>query len=207
MRRPTGADAHAVQWFARECQIAAGVFVDPADSLEVLEAVHRALAACPDTLSAIYMSRIVVPLVGTCRQAVRFSRRPLSAEPAGRPSARRRAAQVLDRVLALHSQPSLTLRQIAATLGRREQYLSQALNDVSRRKFTDHLNAIRLLHAVALLADTRDTVDSVALECGYACPEQLNRVFRNRLHVTPTRLRRLLDVENARRTKLQRNSS
>jgi transcriptional regulator GlxA family with amidase domain len=88
----------------------------------------------------------------------------------------------------------LTLREIAASVCVREQYLSESLNRISGLGFRDHLRAVRVLHAAAALTDAEDTVEQIALACGYACAPQLNRHFKDLLHVTPTRFRWLCDA-------------
>ena len=73
----TRAASDAVHAFAGQCQIAAGTFIEPTESLLMLEAIHATLRACPEGLSAIHMGPIAHALVGLGRRVV----------PAARPQA------------------------------------------------------------------------------------------------------------------------
>jgi AraC-like DNA-binding protein len=201
MRTPTGAEAHAVQWFARECQIAAGVFVDPADSIEALNAVYAAVSAAPEA-SAALMFPVALALVGLARSLLQWSRRcESSTDQSGKPSAHERSAQALDLVVVLHTRQSLTLRDIAAQLRIGDAHLCAVLKRTSGRGFLGHLHTIRVLHAIVLLAETDLTIKATARRCGYHHGPQLNRHFRKIVHTTPTRFRRRVNA----RARLCRN--
>jgi|SRR6266568_5405480 len=118
--------------------------------------------------------------------------KPLFSPTEPQPSARGRTIQVLDHILALHTRPSLTLEEIAGRLRVSGTDLSDALNRVSCRGFLDHLHAVRVLHATALLADSPDSIAMIARACGDYCAPQLNRHFGHHVHTTPTRFRGIL---------------
>ena len=73
MTTPTALDRQAAQWLARQCQVAAGAFLDDPDSLEALEATASALNAVPDSLSALHMAPLVPAVVGLARLLVQRS--------------------------------------------------------------------------------------------------------------------------------------
>jgi len=59
------------------------VLVEPDDALQLFESIHRALRACPDTLSAIYMAGIGLVIVGLGRQILRVAATvPINRTPA-----------------------------------------------------------------------------------------------------------------------------
>jgi AraC-like DNA-binding protein len=186
---PAPLDIEAAYVFACTCQDALGVLAGGDDPLELLDAIHRALRACPEELSARYMSAIVGAVVSFGRQILRqIARIPLD-DQRGSWSTADRVRSALRRVLAWHQRPGLTLSQIAGSLGVSVQYLSESINQLSHHGFRDHLHAIRVLHAAALLVETQDSVDAVARHVGYLTAPHLTRHFCSLLHVTPARFR------------------
>lgn len=200
----TTAAADAVHAFAGQCQIAAGTFIESTESVLLFEAIHATLRACPEGLSAIHMWPVAHALVCLGRRVVATTHTALFSRTDAAPSPRVRTIQVLDHILALHARPSLTLAEIAGRLQVRETYLSDVLNRVSGRGFLEHLHAIRVLHAMARLAEGPDKVATIARASGYCCASQLNRHFRRHVHTTPSRFRRLLTFP---RTLTQRSFS
>jgi hypothetical protein len=69
--KPTPTEIDAAYLFACECQVTVSVFLDLEDIVELFNAIHRALRACPDTLSAMYMTGIAMAVVGLGRQVLR----------------------------------------------------------------------------------------------------------------------------------------
>lgn len=207
MRPPTPLDAHAVQCFATECQVAAGIFLDPADSFDALGAVYAVLRCRPDTPSARYLSSVAPALVRLSHALFAWSACRTAAPDSwsGLP-ARTRVAQALDAILLRHTRPSLSLRDVAAQLRISDTYLCEVLVRVSGRGFLSHLHAVRVLHALVLLAQTDVTIEAIARECGYLQASHLNCHFRNLLGTTPTRFRRLSGVRDRETYELQTKS-
>jgi AraC-like DNA-binding protein len=202
---PSMSDADAVHAFAGQCQIAAGACIGPTDALQLVEAIQRTLAACPETLSPLHMWPIAVALVGLGRLVLRFRVTPVVRNPDVPITCRQRAMQVLECILARHSCPSLGLRDVAAWLGVSERYLCDALHDVSPQGFYAHLHATRVLHATVRLAQGNESVGRIARACGFHTAPHLTRVFRTLLHTTPGRFRRVVDAKNPFRIVFQRN--
>ena len=193
MSTPLPADIEASYIFACECQIAVSAFIEP-DALQLFESVHRALRACPNSPSWIVMSRAGLNIAGLGRRVIGWNPVRTFEQTCVSASARERVCQTLERVLAWHARPSLTLNEIARLLGVGPRYLSEYINALSHRDFLKHLHVIRVLHAAASLADTNDTIESIARTVGYVCAPQLNKHYRRLLHTTPSRFRAVVKV-------------
>src|SRR5258706_14101558 len=141
------ADIQAVHWFARQCQMAAGAFLDPADSIETLNAVYAAIDAAPAVYSVACISSVALAVAGLGRSLLKWhAGRESFADSAAKRTARAGIARALDRVLSHHTRPSLKLRAIASEMGIGEAYLCDGLKTISGRGFLGHLQTIRVLH-------------------------------------------------------------
>jgi AraC-like DNA-binding protein len=203
---PTPSEIEQVHLFARECQCAALLFVEAPEPLELLDAIHRIFAACPDAFAAIHMSCVALVLIGFARQVLRFADATSGLDSIPRSTTRERVAQAAARIFAWHTRASLTGREIAASLGVGSAYLSDSINRISHRGFFDHLHAIRILHAAVELAETNDSVAMIAGRVGYSCAPQLVRSFHKILHVTPGRFRTVAAQKMPACRKSQRTS-
>jgi AraC-like DNA-binding protein len=72
----------------------------------------------------------------------------------------------LDAIFVLHTRPSLSLRDVAEHVHLSESYSCGLLRTSSGKGFLSHLHAVRVLHAIVLLADTRELVGAIAHHCG-----------------------------------------
>src|SRR5207245_1980915 len=106
------------------------------------------------------------PVLNYTFQALASGHKALLSQTEAEPSPAFEPIQLLDHILALHTHPSLTLQEISGRLHVSEAYLSDVVNRVSCRSFLDHLHAVRVLHATALLADSPDSVAMIARACG-----------------------------------------
>src|ERR1051326_8374855 len=177
MFAPTPADVETAYTFACECQAALTAFIEPDDAIQVFDAIHRALRSCPDTLSAVYMSSVAMAVVGFGRQIARLAATArLDCAPAPS-STRERVCAALRHVLAWHNRRSLTVADIAESLCVSAAYLSDSINRLSQHGFFEHLHAVRVLHAAALLAETSDSPYTIAQRVGYLNAQHLNSHF------------------------------
>jgi AraC-like DNA-binding protein len=205
LRVPSDLDHHAVQCFARACQLAAGALLEPSDAVDVFTQLHTALGACPDNLCTLRLTMLAWVLVGLARRF--FSWHPRVRLTSGEVAAsHRRVAQALFHVVDLHTSPSLRLRDIARRVGVGPAYLSDVMNRQSGRPYVAHLQAIRILRAAVLLSDGHHTIKAVACRCGYRHSSHLNRHFRATFHTTPTQFRRLLGAKTVERMDFGRSS-
>jgi AraC-like DNA-binding protein len=179
-------DLYGVEAFARACQVAAELFAaDPTPSA-VLESVHGILSTvppCDAALPAIIVARGLSALV----EHVRIY--------AGRTSS---SSCTLDRALAallmLYNVNGVTLHRVASALALTDSYLSAMIVSRTQRGFLEHLHALRIIHAVGLLATTDEPVARIANHSGYRQLSHFDRHFHARLHATPVRFRSFLTV-------------
>jgi YesN/AraC family two-component response regulator len=189
MPSPALVDVEAAYVFACTCQDSLGVFAGGDDTLQLLDTVHRALGACPDALSAIYMGRSAMAVAGLGRQVLCHIATIQVDDGQTMLSTPDRVRSALRRVLAWHHEPALKLNRIADSLSLSVQYLSESIHRISHRGFLDHLHAIRVLHAAVALIETQESVHSITRRVGYLTAPHLTRQFHRVLHVTPARFR------------------
>jgi AraC-like DNA-binding protein len=200
---PTAVDIEAAQWLARECQVAAGVFLDDPDSLDALEATASALNAVPESLSALHMAPLVPAVVGLARLLAPWTgSSPTSL--ARSTTSRARVCAALDYLLAHHSQ-RLTLTQVAAHVGVNRTYLSAAVGKYSGRTFLESLHLIRAMHAAVALCDAEDTISAIGSRYGFRQSAHFVRQFSGIVKVTPARFRRLCRILGYPRTNAEQN--
>lgn len=93
----------------------------------------------------------------------------------------------------VYREEGLTIGELAARLGTREQILRRVINrGLGYRNFNDFLHAYRIREACRRLRraeDARLPVLSIALGVGYGSIGPFNRAFKARLGMTPTRFR------------------
>ena len=199
----TELDIQSVRWFARQCQVAAGVLIEPVDAWEALRAIYAALDAVPDSISAMHMAMAAMTLGRLARMLVRWN----AQRPAGPPRAagpKGHVAAALDYLLTAHGS-RVTLASLSAHVGVSEAYLCELLTRTTGRGLQAHLQKIRVLHVIADLTDTREPVAVTAVRRGYRQASHLNRAFRQLVRATPTRYRRLVDAATTDRRQSMRN--
>jgi len=170
--------------FARECQIAAGAFVESPEPSEILAAVHSTLYAVPDPIFPA-----AVPIIAT---ALAVLGRHVLAQIHYRPHApHSRLQQVLGLLLMSYTNDGVTLQDLSGRLNTTRGHVSTLINSRTGRSFLEHLHALRVVHAVLLLTDSEMSVQEIAVRCGYRQTSHLDRHFAARLRLAPGRFRRL----------------
>jgi len=86
-------------------------------------------------------------------------------------------------------QSPLTVGEVAERLAVSRSTLVRRFSAVLGHGFHDELVTARLREAKRLLADTDLPLEDVAANCGFGLPQQMNRVFRSRLGVSPAAYR------------------
>ncbi|MEM9170447.1 MAG: helix-turn-helix domain-containing protein [Pseudomonadota bacterium] len=87
---------------------------------------------------------------------------------------------------------NLTIGALSRRVGVNESALSAAINERADMNFNTMINALRVEDAcAALLAAPPDrTIYEIALDCGFGSKATFNRVFRERVGMTPSQWRR-----------------
>jgi AraC-like DNA-binding protein len=89
----------------------------------------------------------------------------------------------------LYLQSDLSLATLAARLGVSTNYLSQAINQQAGQNFFDFVNGHRVAYTLPLLAETGDTVLSIALAAGFNSKSAFYSAFRRHQGMTPGQYR------------------
>jgi AraC-like DNA-binding protein len=192
-RQPFVVDA--VFRFARECQIAAGYFIPPTDSLRVLTATWDALMTLPpvptDPSAARRVFDAVVRLAShACHAQSYIANLPLSDTPVS--ASHQRAVQLLNLLLVKYYCPCLSLTELAQELDVSAPHLSELLRRASGYGFGTHLSGVRVLSAALLLCGAHASIAGIAHQCGYTQTAVLDHQFRQWLHASPTQFRRIV---------------
>lgn len=88
-----------------------------------------------------------------------------------------------------HFREPITISSIGKALGLNRCYVSRLFNQKVGSSFPDYLNALRMDLAAQLLLTTDDTVESIALSCGFSGDRSFYRNFRKIYHTTPRKYR------------------
>lgn len=85
----------------------------------------------------------------------------------------------------------ISLEQVAATIGISPRQLQRIFRREGGTTFHDYLEHIRLTAICSDLVRTDDPIEEIALRHGYANPNYLYPVFKNKYHATPSAYRKL----------------
>jgi len=85
--------------------------------------------------------------------------------------------------------PDLSLATLATRLGVSNNYLSQAINQQAGHNFFDFVNGYRVEYTLPLLANSTDTVLTIALAAGFNSKSAFYSAFRRHQGVTPGQYR------------------
>lgn len=95
---------------------------------------------------------------------------------------------ILDYLNQHYSEP-VTLRDISRTMGYTQSYLSTLFARRLGLPFSRYLQNLRIAAACDLLSNTQQSVEEIALACGYSDLKFFRSLFRDRLKVTPSEFR------------------
>ncbi len=85
-----------------------------------------------------------------------------------------------------HLGEDLSLSQLSAHAGVSRSYLSRVFKERERQNLLDYITELRLQKAGALLADTRMSIDSIALSVGFMTHHYFAKRFKTRFSLTPS---------------------
>jgi AraC family transcriptional regulator len=111
----------------------------------------------------------------------------------GRSASRGKAPQWFQRAYELMRDrccESITVREIAATVGVHPYHLARVTRTVTGRSPGELLREYRVQRAASLLSGTTKPIGEIALSCGYSDQSQLTRSFRRAFGATPAAYRR-----------------
>jgi AraC-like DNA-binding protein len=83
------------------------------------------------------------------------------------------------------------LDHAAFELGMSRRRFTQLFREVAGTSWSDFVRAQRIDHACRLLAQTRRSIEAIALDCGYKNLPSFYRAFKGRTHMTPHQWRLL----------------
>ncbi|WP_123043321.1 AraC family transcriptional regulator [Cohnella candidum] len=88
-----------------------------------------------------------------------------------------------------YSYSELTLYRVAEQVERPEKYISQLFKEVTGMNLSDHLEKVRMDHAVRLLRQNAYTVDEISMKVGYNSSHSFRRAFKRVTGVSPSSYR------------------
>jgi transcriptional regulator GlxA family with amidase domain len=101
-----------------------------------------------------------------------------------------RVRAVLNIIGSRYADTRLTARLVARELGVSHEYLSRLIKTDTGHSFGYALNSVRAARARDLLLTSSFRVKEIAAVVGYQTTHHLDRYFRRRFGVTPTKVRR-----------------
>ena len=82
--------------------------------------------------------------------------------------------------------PSLSVKKVADIYFYSEKYLSSLFKKNMGKKFTEHLNDLRIAHAVSIMSANTESVSEIAIKCGFSDPLYFSKVFKKTVGVSPS---------------------
>lgn len=90
----------------------------------------------------------------------------------------------------IFTRTDLTIEKLAHRLSTNRTYLSQIINDVFGKSYSNFINEYRVNHAMKMLSDpvigTKYSIDAIARESGFNSISNFNMVFKKFAGVTPS---------------------
>ncbi|HAH59989.1 MAG: tetratricopeptide repeat protein [Lentimicrobium sp.] len=90
----------------------------------------------------------------------------------------------------IYTRPDLTIEKLAHRLSTNRTYLSQIINEVFGKSYSNFINDYRVAHAMKMLSDpkigTKYSIDAIARDSGFNSISNFNTVFKKLSGVTPS---------------------
>ncbi len=112
----------------------------------------------------------------------------------GRPLRQGQPLSSIDRAVAfihLHYSSAPSLKEVARASGFSSRYFSTLFHTCTGRTMTQYISGLRIEQAKRLLAETDDSVTSIARRTGYRNSQYFARVFRRHTALSPLEYRRV----------------
>ncbi|KEQ24117.1 response regulator [Paenibacillus tyrfis] len=153
-----------------------------ADRLRLVELQYRAFSG--ETLYACLQQTLTLGdalgLMGLKLRQIMNGRR------LGEPQASKEPKlQTIDQYIAQHLAETITSIDIATHLYLNPSYFSRYFKKLSGENFTDYVHRYKMKIAADLLEKTKDSIEVVALRCGYSDRTYFSKVFKKYIGVTP----------------------
>ncbi len=186
-------EADQIARFVRQCQIAAGAWIPPTDSVYISSAVWTALRASPDVRTPANARRVAAMLSEVARRTMEHPAwRIAGADSDEADAVRIRVTAALNLIFREHRSPAVSLRTVSEELRLSKWYLCHLSKSISGHGFPTHLNGLRVLSAITCLTQGDDDIAAIARTCGYGHTSMLDRYFHTFIRMSPTRFRRLI---------------
>jgi two-component system response regulator YesN len=105
----------------------------------------------------------------------------------------RTVEQIKEYIKTTYTDSDLTLYRVAEHVERPEKYISQLFKEVTGVNLSDHLEKVRMDHAVLLLKDNEYTVDEIASRVGYNSSHSFRRAFKRVTGISPSSFRQSVE--------------
>lgn len=89
-----------------------------------------------------------------------------------------------------HFGDPITIEDIASSAGLSESYFRTVFRENMNTSPLEYLNMIRVQKVCTMLIHTDDTIENIAMKCGFVTTSTLNRNFRKYLHEAPLKWRK-----------------
>lgn len=93
-----------------------------------------------------------------------------------------------------HMAEPCTLKSMAAELGYHPTYISRYFSKIVGIPFYEYVQSVKIDRACYLLMNTKDSVLSIAISCGFTTLSSFNRTFRIVKGMTPREYRQTIDT-------------
>lgn len=90
----------------------------------------------------------------------------------------------------------LTVKHCAGKMNISPNYLSDLLKSETGKNTQEHIYFHLLEKAKTLLLSTNDTINEIAFELGFEYPQNLTKLFKNKVGLTPTEYRKIQTSSN-----------
>ncbi len=84
------------------------------------------------------------------------------------------------------SDHTLSVKKVADIYFYSEKYLSSLFKKNMGKKFTEHLNDLRIAHAVAIMGPNSEAISDIAAKCGFSDPLYFSKVFKKTVGISPS---------------------
>ena len=88
-------------------------------------------------------------------------------------------------------QNKVYLKEVAALIYLTESNFCKFFKKATGKTYSDYLNEIRINEASRLLIQTDKTISQISYECGFETLSYFNRVFLNKMHMPPSKYRKI----------------
>jgi AraC-like DNA-binding protein/Tfp pilus assembly protein PilF len=110
----------------------------------------------------------------------------------------------------IYIRTDLTVEKLARRLSTNRTYLSQIINEIYNKSYSDLINEYRVNEAMALLADpvigNKYSIEAIAKEAGFNTISNFNMVFKKHVGITPSIFRKNADYKEDTSITLPQNT-